>query len=293
MNIATRPDQSWGPIWGAADVTSAKGAGDENFPVGSLLIAKAMRPHVHAYYAFARAVDDMADNTRLSPQAKIARLEGMAGVIRGELEAPPRADAQTAATLRVHLLETGVPFETATDLTVAFCRDAVKTRYDSWDELVDYCRYSANPVGHFLLRLHGEPTRTLAPSDALCTALQILNHLQDASDDLRILDRCYIPRPWLAEEGVTVDDLRLVRAKPGLRRVFDRILDGVDRFNRDARALPGMIRDRRMRLEAAVIVNLAHRLAARLRREDPVAGRVELSKSDKIAALGAALRFLP
>jgi len=279
-------------VWGAADVTSAKGAKDENFPVGTLLVSRAMRPAIMAYYDFARVVDDMVDNTDLSAGAKIARLTAMAEVVRGERVAPARADAQTAVRVREHLLRTGVPLEVATDLTVAFVQDARKNRYESLEELIGYCRYSANPVGHFLLKLHGEADETLGPSDALCTALQIINHLQDVSDDLRILDRCYVPLPWLAEEGVGVSDLLLVRSKPGVRRVFDRLLDEVDRLNREARRLPGLIRDRRMRLYAAVIVALSGRLAARLRREDPVAGRVSVSRGDAAAALLWGMRHL-
>ena len=280
-------------IWGTKDVTSDKGKTDENFPVGSLLISRHLRPYVHTYYNFARVADDMVDTSELTPQQKIARLRGMAAVIRGELQAPQRADAQTAVKLRDVLLKTSVPLETATDLLEAFCMDAEKTRYESWQELLHYCRYSANPVGRFLLLLHAEGHETLAPSDALCSALQVINHLQDAAKDLQVLDRCYIPLPWLKEEGVTIDDLRLVRSKPGLRRVFDRMLDGVDALNREARGLPMLIRDRRMRLEAAVIVELSHILAKRLRRQDPVAERVALTKADGAKALLLAMRYWP
>lgn len=292
MNVVTESLGTEESVWGRDDVTSAKGAGDENFPVGSLLISRRKRPAVRIYYNFARVVDDMVDTTRLTPAQKIARLRAMAEVVRGEREAPVRADAQTAVAVRRMLLETGVPLETATDLVEAFCRDAVKNRYGSWEELLDYCRYSANPVGHFLLKLHGEDADSLAPSDALCSALQVLNHIQDAADDLRSLDRCYLPLPWLAEEGVGIEALRLARSKPGLRRVFDRLLDHVDELNREARRLPDLVRDRRMRLESAVIVEIAHRLAARLRRADPVAERVEPGRIDGLAALGASLRHL-
>lgn len=280
-------------IWGARDVTSAKGKSDENFPVGSLLISRRLRPAVHAYYDFARTADDMVDTRELTPPQKIARLRGMAAVIDGKIQAPPRADAQTAVKLREVLLRVGVPLDTATDLIEAFCIDAQKSRYESWDELMHYCRYSANPVGRFLLLLHGEGRETLPPSDALCSALQVVNHLQDAAADLRDLDRCYVPLPWLAEAGVSIDDLRLSRSKPGVRRVFDRMLDGVDALNRRARELPSLIRDRRMRLEAAVIVELSLVLAARLRRQDPILERVALTRADGAKALVRALRYFP
>ena len=92
----------------------------------------------------------------------------------------------------------------STDLLVAFRRDATKRRYASWDELYDYCRYSAMPVGRHVLDLHGEDAATHAPSDALCTSLQVLNHLQDCAKDLAALDRCYLPEDWLAEAGSSV-----------------------------------------------------------------------------------------
>lgn len=278
-------------IWGTKDVTSAKGKGDENFPVGSFLIAKQHRPVVHTYYNFARVTDDMVDTSELTPPEKIARLRGMASVIRGELEAPPfRADAQTAVKLRASLLERKIPLEVATDLTEAFCMDAEKNRYQSWDELLHYCQYSANPVGRFLLHLHGEAQDAFAPGDALSSALQVLNHIQDAAQDLKSLDRCYIPLPWLAEEQCSIEDLQLARCKPGLRRVFNRMLDGVDALNREARILPQLIQDRRMRMEAAVIVQLSHTLARHLRNKDPIAGRVSLTKWDGIKALAYSAR---
>jgi len=279
-------------VWGSEDVSSGKDAGDENFPVGSLLISRRLRPYVHAYYDFARVIDDIVDTDRLDAQQKIARLDAMEDVVLGTRGAPDRRDAQTAVRVGRMLARTGVPVSTATDLIVAFRQDAVKNRYDSWEELEEYCRYSANPVGRFLLELHGEDPKTFGASDALCTALQVLNHLQDCADDLRNLDRCYLPRPWLEREGVTVDDLRRLYAVPGLRRVFAALLDRVDELNRHAALLPRMIRDRRMRMEAAVIVGLSRRLAARLREEDPVAGRVRLSRADVVGAVAGAMRTL-
>ena len=277
----------------APDVASGKGRADENFPVGSRLISAAHRPHVHAYYGFARAIDDIADNDLLAPEAKIARLDAMEAALLGTDAAVGSHPAELAHAhrLRASLAVTGVDPVTATDLIVAFRQDAVKHRYESWDELLDYCRYSANPVGRYLLALHGEGKAPLAASDALCTSLQILNHLQDCAEDLAGLDRCYLPQPWLAEESLGIAALRETRSSPGLRRVLDRLLDGVDRLNRQAALLPTLVVDRRMRLESAVIVGLAHRLARRLRREDPVAMRVKLHRPDMARSLIGAARF--
>ena len=287
-------DMTQGPA-PATDVSSGKGKADENFPVGSMLIARSLRPHVHAYYAFARAIDDIADNTVLPSDQKIARLDAMQAVLLGQQENGPDltpAEIASAVGLRASLALTGIDPARGTDLIVAFRQDCVKNRYASWAELLDYCRYSANPVGLYLLDLHGEGAATHAPSDALCAALQVLNHLQDCKADLDELGRCYLPESWLAQAGQTAESVRGERLTSGLRQVLNQALDQVDRLNQEAARLPGLIADRRMRLEAAVIVGLSHRLARRLRRQDPLARRVKLSRGDVGVSLLATLRHL-
>ena len=259
---------------------SGKDRGDENFPVGSLLIRRDLRAHVHAFYAFARNADDIADSPSLTADEKIARLDGMEDVLLGRSE----GGSPSALRLRHSLAETGVTARHSLDLLIAFRRDVTKLRYADWDELYDYCRYSAMPVGRHVLDLHGEDRATWVPSDALCVSLQVLNHLQDCTKDLAALDRCYLP-------DVSIEALRGAAASPELRAVFDRLLDRVDALNRLAADLPRMTRSRQLRLETAVIVGLAHHLARRLRRGDPVARRVRLTKGDAVASAVAALRW--
>ncbi len=268
---------------------SGKDRGDENFPVGSLLIRRDLRTHVHAFYAFARNADDIADSAVLSAEDKITRLDGMEDVLLGRHD----AGSPSATRLRSSLAETGVTPRHATDLLIAFRRDATKRRYADWDELLDYCRYSAMPVGRHVLDLHGEDRATYRPSDALCTSLQVLNHLQDCKKDLAELDRCYLPTDLLEEYGASVDDLRGTSSTPGLRRVLDALLGRADALNVTAADLPRLTRSRRLRLETAVIVGLARRLARRLRHGDPVARRVKPTKGDAVASMLAALRYLP
>jgi len=266
---------------------SGKSRTDENFPVGSALIAARLRPEVHAFYAFARNADDIADSPELAPDDKLHRLDVMAAVLLGQAD----AGSPSALGLRASLVRCGVSPRHATDLLVAFRRDATKLRYASWDELLDYCRYSAMPVGRHVLELHGESDATFPASDALCAALQVLNHLQDIQKDLSQLDRCYLPHDIMQRHGTAIADIPRPAATPGMRAVIDALLDQCDALNRTARALPPSVRDRRLRLETAVIVGLAERLAARLRRHDPLAGRVKLTKPDAIAALLGALRY--
>jgi farnesyl-diphosphate farnesyltransferase len=284
--------RGWGVMSAAADnveAWSGKDRGDENFPVGSVLIAPALRRHVHAFYAFARNADDIADSPVLAADEKVARLDVMEDVLLGRRQGGSPSAARLAASLK----ECGVSADHSVELLVAFRRDATKLRYASWDELVDYCRYSASPVGRHVLDLHGESRATWEPSDALCTALQVENHLQDAAKDLAALDRCYLPADLLVRHGARVEDLRARAASPALRAVFDALLGRCEALNGQAGGLPRRTRDRRLRLETAVIVGLSRRLAGLLRRGDPVAGRVKLGKRDVVASVLTALRFLP
>lgn len=260
------------------ETPSGKGAGDENFPVGSFLLPRRLRPHVAVFYAFARAADDIGDNPDLPADDKLRRLNALDEVFLGEgLDDPARG---TAVRVRDSLERTGVTLQHCRDLLAAFSQDAVKNRYADWGELISYCRLSASPVGRYLLDLHGESPADWPPSDALCDALQVLNHLQDCKDDYLTLNRVYLPQDWLAAEGSSVEDLVRERATPGLRRVIDRCLDGVDELLVRASALPGRLKSRSLAMESAVIIALAKRLAVLLRRGDPIAGRVKLGKLD-------------
>ncbi|GAB4353238.1 MAG: squalene synthase HpnC [Kiloniellaceae bacterium] len=262
------------------ETPSGKGAADENFPVGSWLLPAALRPHVATYYAFARAIDDIADNPALAADDKIARLSAFEAALLDP--AADRPGVEKASRLRASLAATGVPAARGTDLIAAFKQDAVQRRYADWGELIGYCRLSANPVGRYLLDLHGEDPAGYGASDALCTVLQILNHLQDCQDDYHNLDRVYLPGDWLAAEGLDVTVLDGSASPAGFRRVLDRCLDGVERLLAEAETLPGRLRSTRLAMESAVIVELAKRLTLLLRQGDPLAGRVALGKGDFI-----------
>jgi farnesyl-diphosphate farnesyltransferase len=290
-NVAVTPPAATVPMPApVVESWSGKDRADENFPVGSLLIARRLRPHIHAFYGFARNADDIADSESLSPDEKIARLDAMEAVLTGSA---PADAAPSAERLRVSLAATGVSSIHARELLVAFRQDAVQNRYENWAALMDYCRYSAAPVGRYVLDLHGEGRETWPASDALCAALQVLNHLQDCAGDLRSLDRCYIPQEMMARHEARVDDIARPKTAAGLRAVFDEMLILTEQLNRDAGLLPRGVKSRRLRLETAVIAGLARRLTARLRRGDPLATRVSLRAPDVLFAALAALRRLP
>jgi hydroxysqualene synthase len=262
------------------ETPSGKGRSGENFPVGSWLIRRDLRVHVHAFYRFARNADDIADNPALAAEDKLRRLDRMAAVLDGAAG----RDSPAASAMRASLAETGVIAEHCHDVLHAFRLDAVKLRYRDWDDLMGYCRYSAAPVGRQLLDLHGESRATWPASDALCAALQVLNHLQDCAADYRALDRVYLPIADLEAAGCTVAALAAPAASSGLRRVIDSLLDRTEALIAAARDLPPRVAARGLRWESAVIVALAARLARRLRRGDPLAMRVKLGKNDFAAA---------
>ncbi len=262
----------------------AKTAADENFPVGSWLIARELRPLVHAFYRFARAADDIADNPGLDVAEKESRLQRLDAILAGAPASDDPAEVK-AGVLRELFIVRELSLDHPRQLLQAFIADARNRPCRGWSDLLAYCRYSAAPVGRFLLDLHGESRSTWPASDALCAGLQIINHLQDCQADWRRLRRLYLPQDWFASAGLEPDVLLHRRTSPALRHVLDRTLDGVDRLVAAARPLPRVIANRRLRLEAAVIVDIARRLARKLRRRDPLAEHVRLSAPAQAAAL--------
>ncbi len=253
----------------------------ENFPVASLLIAPRHRGVILAYYRFARGADDVVDNNLLTRQEKLDELDAFEATLLGKSEV-----VEAAKPLRAALAtDSRLSARHALDLLRAFRMDAVKNRYADWDELMGYCGYSAAPVGRFVLNVHGESEATWPASDALCSALQIINHLQDCAADYRNLDRVYIPQDALASNGAGVEALAAAKACPGLRACLDQLIAKTATLVDAGAALPAQVRDFRLSLETAVIVKLAGRLNQILRERDPLGDEVHL---DKLAALRAA-----
>lgn len=183
----------------------------ENFPVASRLLPSAMRPHIAAVYAFARLADDIADEGTASPHERQVRLRDWHARLHRAVTDRPQACEDPAALLFFALGHTirscDLPVPLFDDLLSAFAQDTTTTRYDSWDDLFDYCRRSANPVGRLVLRIAGRVDPALdRSSDALCTALQLTNFWQDFGRDWRA-GRLYVPRQVFAPCGATERDL--------------------------------------------------------------------------------------
>lgn len=267
----------------SADFASGKGHRDENFPVASRLVAARHRAPIMAFYRFARAADDIADHPGAGEAEKLAGLEAMRATILGQSD----ADAPSLA-LREAQAARGIDRTHALDLLEAFTRDVTIRRYPSWEALIDYCRYSAMPVGRFVLDVHGEDRATWPLSDALCAALQVINHLQDCGKDYRAIDRVYLPADMLAAAGGRIEDLGGDRATPGLKAAIAEAARRSQALLARSAGFAGAIRSRGLALEVAVIQRLAESLAARLTRRDPLCERVHHGKAEALALAASA-----
>lgn len=257
----------------SGDVASGKGYRDENFPVASWLVSRHHREPILAFYRFVRAADDVADHPSLSDREKLTLIDRLEQTLLGCADADP-----AAFPLRGQLAARQLSPRHAQDLLTAFRLDVNKRRYRDWDDLLGYCRYSAMPVGRFVLEVHAENPATWATSDALCAALQVINHLQDCAADYRTLDRVYIPMDVLDRHHTAVEALGAHKASPGLRRSLSELGEHVGVLLRRAEPLSSQVGNMRLALEIAVIHQIAVRLTDLLRQRDPLCDPVHLSK---------------
>jgi squalene synthase HpnC len=271
-----------------SEARSGKGHRDENFPVASWLLSEQRRGPILAFYRFVRAADDVADHSSLTPETKLKLLDDLDDALTGR--GPP---AHEAEPLRLALSENGMSPKHALDLLKAFRLDARKNRYANWSELMDYCALSAAPVGRFVLDVHGEDPSIWPASDALCSALQIINHLQDCAQDYKRLDRVYLPLDTLAAHGASVEMLDTPKAPPALRSGLAELARRTSELVSRGAALIPEIKDVRLGAEIAAIHALARRLSRDLESRDPLSERVHLGKAGFawVGGLGAA-RFL-
>jgi squalene synthase HpnC len=242
--------------------------------VASRVIHPRHRAPILAFYEFVRTADDIADHSALAPAQKLALLDRLEATLLGKND-----DDAVGVALRSQLAARQLSPRHAQDLLAAFRMDVTKLRYRDWDDLIGYCTYSAMPVGRFVLDVHGESRVTWPANDALCAALQIINHLQDCGKDYRQLDRVYIPLDALAETGTSVGELAADRASSGLLACIRRLAGRTGALLRDSRPFSASIEDTRLALEVAVIQTFAERLVRLLSRRDPLSERVHLGKA--------------
>ena len=256
----------------ASELRSGKTHRDENFPVASWIIHPRHRALILAFYNFVRTADDIADHATLAEGEKLRVLDLLEAELLGRGDSQPEA-----VNLRRALAERSMPPRHALDVLIAFRMDVTKLRYENWDEVIHYCRYSAMPVGRFMLDVHGESTSTWAASDALCAGLQINNHLQDCGKDFRDLNRVYLPRDALAAAGASVEALGGGRASPELLHCLHALAARTESLLEESKSLGGEVKDFRLGLEIAVIQAFADKIVRLLRVRDPLSERVHLN----------------
>ena len=262
----------------ASELRSGKGHRDENFPVASWIIHPRHRALILAFYNFVRTADDIADHATLAAGDKLAYLDLLEAELLGN------GDSQIeAVNLRRALAGRSMPPRHALDVLIAFRMDVSKLRYENWDEVIHYCRYSAMPVGRFMLDVHGESTSTWAASDALCAGLQINNHLQDCGKDFRDLNRVYLPRDALEASGASVDALGLPKAPNALLQCLHSLAVRTQSLLDQSRSLSAEVKDVRLGVEISVIQAFADRIVRLLKVRDPLSERVHLNPVELLA----------
>ncbi len=259
----------------------------ENFPVASRLMPKNLREPVAVIYAFARTADDFADEGELTAEERLARLDHWIARLR----APARDETDpillaTEAVIARHPL----PREPFLDLLSAFRQDVTQKRYPDFAALHDYCRRSANPVGRLLLHLAGAASAdNLRDADRICTALQLVNFLQDLEQDYVEHGRIYLPEDEMDEAGVTVAHIAERRSDAAMIRLVERQLGRARALLRAGAPLGERLRGR-FGLEIRLIVQAALRVIARLGNHGgDVFRRPRLRRADYPAILGRAL----
>ncbi len=273
----------------SAQLRSGKGSRDENFPVASWLIKRRHRPAILAFYEFVRVADDIADHASLAAEEKLARLDALERSLLGD-----SGDEPQGVALATVLKQRGLTPRHAQDLLNAFRLDVTKLRYANWDELIAYCSLSAMPVGRFVLDVHGESRATWPANDALCAALQIINHLQDCGADYRNLNRVYVPLDALDGVGIGVEALGEKQASPALRECLGALAARTTALLQRSQGFAQSVKDTGLALEVAAIQALASRLLTVLHQRDPLSERVHLTKPEALttAAAGAGRSLL-
>lgn len=261
----------------------------ENFPVASRLLPRALRTPVSVIYAFARSADDFADEGELAPAERLARLDGywrqLDAIAAGRTPGDPIFIA-LADVVQRHAL----PLQLLYDLLTAFRQDVVKSRYANFDEVLAYCRYSANPVGRIVLHLAGDAgADNLRDSDKICTALQLINFWQDLEQDYLESNRVYLPQDELAAYGVAEEQLGRRGNSPALRALMDKQIERSRSLMLDGAPLGARLRGRLgIEIRATIHGGLCV-LDALARRRDDVFARPRLRRRDWLRVLRRAL----
>ena len=260
---------------------SGKSYPDENFPVASFLMTKKIRSIVRVFYFFARMADDIADHQKLSSNQKKNILLFFDNAISKSKKTNNKVLDKMIA--RFKELPSGKKY--SRNLLKAFMMDASNKKYKNWNDLLYYCKFSANPVGRFVIDAVNERKnieKIYEASDSLCTALQIINHIQDCKKDFKELNRVYIPESFFKKYSLDKKILRKSKSIENFERLKIEIVDNVLVSLRKTKLGLREIQSWRLRKETLIILNIAKRLCNLLKINDPLEKQIKLSRIDFI-----------
>ncbi len=260
---------------------SGKSHSDENFPVASFLMTKKIRSIVRVFYFFARMADDIADHQKLSSNQKKKILLFFDNAISKSKKTNNKILDKMIAKFKE--LPSGKKY--SRNLLKAFMMDASNKKYKNWNDLLYYCKFSANPVGRFVIDAVNERKnieKIYEASDSLCTALQIINHIQDCKKDFKELNRVYIPESFFKKYSVDKKILRKSKSIENFERLKIEIVDNVLVSLRKTKLGLRKIQSWRLRKETFIILNIAKRLCNLLKINDPLEKQIKLSRIDFI-----------
>ncbi len=251
----------------------------ENFPVGMMLFDKEIRKIVSDYYRFARYADDIADNPHLKPQNKVEKLYELEEIFTGKRNYKGQK-LKFVQSLKEEFSQKNLPLNLATDLLIAFRKDSLGFDYQTWGQLVDYCKYSAAPVGKFMLAVHNENPSTYLPATSLCVALQIVNHIQDIKYDMSLLKRLYIPSDIMQKYHLQPQDLTKEKSSISMQKAVKHIMEKVQGLIKEGNLLPELIKSLSLRIEVCIILSLTNIMIKKILKGDILAQEIKLSHLD-------------
>ena len=277
-NISTKRKDIGNDVY---HLMSGKSYSDENFPVASFLMTKKIRSIVRVFYFFARMADDIADHQKLSSNQKKKILLFFDNAISKSKKTNNKILDKMIAKFKE--LPSGKKY--SRNLLKAFMMDASNKKYKNWNDLLYYCKFSANPVGRFVIDAVNERKnieKIYEASDSLCTALQIINHIQDCKKDFKELNRVYIPESFFKKYSLDKKILRKSKSIENFERLKIEIVDNVLLSLRKTKLGLREIQSWRLRKETLIILNIAKRLCNLLKINDPLEKQIKLSRIDFI-----------
>ena len=251
----------------------------ENFPVGMMMFNRNIRKIVADYYRFARYADDIADNPHLKPQNKVAKLYELEEIFLGQRNYKGQK-LKFVQTLKEEFTKHNLAPNLATDLLIAFRKDSLGFDYQTWGQLVDYCKYSAAPVGKFMLAVHQENPSTYLPATSLCVALQIVNHIQDLKYDVSLLKRLYLPADIMKKYHLSRDDLTQNKSSISLQKAVKHIMEKTLGLVKEGSILPALIKNTGLRIEVCIILSLTNIMIKKILKGDILSKEIKLSHLD-------------